>query len=79
MGVVFVKTRATPELPVTVHDITKKLDGKIVIRTFATERLHNLLAMNKGAPYALEFDKLITDLVAETNELKDYDGEGGGD
>ena len=79
VGVVSVKTRATPELPVTVHDITKKLDGKIAIRTFATERLKNLLTVNKGAPYALEFDTLITDLVAETNELKDYDGEGGGD
>ena len=74
----FVKTRSTPELPATVLDITKKLDGKIAIRTLATERLKNLLAVNKGGAYALEFDKLITDLVAEASELKDYDGESGG-
>ena len=79
VGTVFVKTRATPELPLTVHDITKRLEGKIAIRSYATERLKNLLTTNKGAQYALEFDKLITDLVAEANELKDYDGEMGGD
>ena len=41
--------------------------------------MKTLLTVNKGAPYALEFDNLITDLVAEANELRDYDGEGGGD
>ena len=45
---VFVKTRSTPELTATVHGITKKLDGKIAICTFATDRFKNLLTVNKG-------------------------------
>ena len=76
---VFVKTRATPDAQLTVHDITKKHEGKIAVRSYATERLKNLLTVNKGPQYALEFEKFITDLVGEANELKDYDGEGGSD
>ena len=70
------KTRASPEATLTVHDVTKKtLDGNLVVRTYATERLKNLLTVNKTAAYAAEFDKLLCDLVTEANEIKDYDGE----
>ena len=76
IGTVFVKTRATPEAALTVHDVTKKTaDGKIAIRTYATERLRNLLTVNRTAAYATEFDKLLGDLVTEANDIKDYDGE----
>ena len=76
IGTVFVKTRASPEATLTVHDVTKKTpDGNLVIRTYATERLKSLLTANKTAVYAAEFDKLLCDLVAEANEIKDYDGE----
>ena len=49
------------------------------MRTFANERLKNLSSVNKGTAYALNFNKLTTDLVAEASELKDFDGEGGGE
>ena len=76
VGTVFVKTRAIPEVALTVHDVTKKMaDGKLAIRTNATERLKSLLTTNRSATYAAEFDKLLVDLVAEANEIKDYDGE----
>ena len=77
---VFVKTRASPEHALTVHDVTKKgADGKLAIRSYATERLKNLLTANRSAAYALEFDKFLSDLVTEANDLKDFDGENGGE
>ena len=76
VGTVFLKTRASPEAALTVHDVTKKTaEGKLVIRSYASERLKNLLTTNRSATYAAEFDKLLLDLVAEANETKDYDGE----
>ena len=76
IGTVFVKTRATPEATLTVHDVTKKTaDGKIAIRTYATDRLRNLLTVNRTAAYAAEFEKLLGDLVTEANDIKVYDGE----
>jgi hypothetical protein len=76
IGTVFVKTRASPEDTLTVHDVTKKtLDGNLVIRTCATERLKILLTVNRTAAYAADFDKLLCDSVTEANEIKDYDGE----
>ena len=55
---IFVKTRASPEAALTVHDVTKKTaDGNIAIRTYATERLKSLLTTNRSATYAAEFDK----------------------
>ena len=79
VGVIFVKTRATPEAQLLVHDITRKHEGKLAVRSYATERLKSLLTTSKGLQYALEFDKLISGLIGETSELKDYVGEGGGD
>ena len=62
VGTVFVKTRASPEAALTVHDVTKKMaDGKLAIRTYATERLKSLLTTNRSATYAAEFDKLLVD------------------
>ena len=52
IGTVFVKTRASPEATLTVHDVTKKTpDGNLVIRTYATERLKSVLTANKTAVY----------------------------
>ena len=71
MGVVFVKRRASQEAPTTTHDITKKTeDGKLELRTYATERLKNLLTTSKGAVYAAEFDKLVTRIANEASELQ---------
>ena len=50
-------------------------DGSIAIRTSATERLKSLLTTNRSETDAAEFDKLLVDLVAEANDIKDYDGE----
>ena len=78
VGVVLVKTRASQESPITTHDITEKgEDDKLGLRTYATERLENLLTTSKGAVYAQEFDKLLTQTVSEANELQEFVGENG--
>ena len=40
VGTVFVKTRASPDHALTVHDVTQKMaDDKLAIRSYASERL----------------------------------------
>ena len=48
-------------------------------RSYASERLKTLLTTNRSAAYAAAFDKLLSDLVVEANDLKDYDGENASD
>ena len=48
--------------------LLRKVGGKIAIRTFATERLKGLLATSKGAVYAADFDKLVSEQRSERAE-----------
>ena len=78
MRVVFVTTRASQEVPITTHDIIKRSDdGKLGLRTYATERLKTLLTTSRGELYAADFDKLLTVTCSDANELQEFGGEHG--
>ena len=76
VGVVFIKTRAAPDTPITTHDVPRVVEGnKLALRTHVTDKVKNVLTASKGDEYAQVFVKLLVGTVNETNDMVEFDAD----